>query len=114
MQYIPTINFYYAEKSSICPKQITFNRSGCKKMLEIISIYNFKNSATTTKFIIAIAVLNFLIEMVNLSSLCCNSIKIKAKKLQKSDKFNIIYMGKMPLLIINALIINFYSEYLAK
>lgn len=75
---------------------------------------SFKNWATATGFIIAIAFSNFLTEVANLSSSNRTPTKIRTKKLQKSDGFSVIHTKDIPLLIINPLIINLCSKHLAK
>ena len=71
--------------------------------MKILVYIDLKNWVTATGFIIAIAYLNFLIEYKLLSSSYI-SAKINIKKLQKLDKFKVIYIVDILFLIINNLI----------
>lgn len=85
-----------------------------KNCLKIVVYIVLKNWAKVTKFIIAIACLNFLTEIFELLFLIYILAIIITKKLQKSDRFNVIYIVDFLLLIINMLINKLSSANLAK
>lgn len=79
-----------------------------KNCLKILVYIVLKNWAT------AIACLNFLTEIFELLSLIYILAIIITKKLQKFDRFNVIYIVDFLLLIINILINKLCSANLAK
>lgn len=83
-----------------------------KKQLKIPVYISFKNWAIATRFIIVITYLNSLAKVFELLSLSCILVRIQTKKFQKSDRFNIIHIVNILLLIINTLINKFCSMHL--
>lgn len=72
-----------------------------------------KNWAIAIRFIITIIYLNSFAKIVGPLSLNHMLVKIRIKKLQKSNEYNIIYNMDVLLLIINALINKFCLMHLA-
>lgn len=85
-----------------------------KKRLKILVHTALKNLAIVIGLIIAVACLNFSIELDGPLFSNCMLEKIRTKKLWRSDVFNVIYNMNILSLIINALINRLCSAHLVK
>lgn len=85
-----------------------------KKRLKILVHIALKNWATAIRFIIAIAYPNSLAEAFEPLLLSYILVKIKTKKLWRSEGFNVIYTVDIFSVIINALMKKLFFAHWAK